>query len=320
MLAHLMLISALSAQAATPNPALPLRPTTYPVDTRFSSGRAEGFLDFSVDPATFADQLKPVAKRKHVKKLPPPRVLLKRDRIEINDRIYFETDKAVIKPESFGLLDEIAKILVDHPEVTRLSIEGHTDAQGSDRHNQKLSEARAKAVRDYVAGKGVDASRLEFHGYGESRPVADNATEEGRAANRRVEFVVKGWDTARAPEAPPAPPTVIEEPETGKGDLPIVNTGSSWGVVSLNGREVGRVAPLTNAVVHDVPAGFYDVAIRFQNGFEEKQRVHTVQVDGPLVPGGEDARAALDDPDIVPTWHDHPEWGYNPPASPAQAE
>ena len=101
--------------------------------------------------------------------------------------VTFETSSAVIRPTSFGKLDEVAAALQANPEV-RVEISGHTDAVGSDESNQRLSQARAESVRAYLIGKGVAADRMEARGFGESRPVAPNETPEGRAENRRVEM------------------------------------------------------------------------------------------------------------------------------------
>jgi outer membrane protein OmpA-like peptidoglycan-associated protein len=106
--------------------------------------------------------------------------------------IYFDFDKATIKPESRPALEDAAKILYENPTIM-VEIQGHTDSIGSDKYNQRLSEKRAKAVVNYlVEDLGIDSGRLTAKGYGESRPVATNATDEGRALNRRVEFVVLG--------------------------------------------------------------------------------------------------------------------------------
>jgi outer membrane protein OmpA-like peptidoglycan-associated protein len=86
------------------------------------------------------------------------------------------------------VLDEVATLLAGELSW-KLLIEGHTDAQGEADHNQRLSEARAAAVRDGLVERGVAAARLRTVGFGESRPVGDNATEVGRAQNRRVELV-----------------------------------------------------------------------------------------------------------------------------------
>ena len=82
-------------------------------------------------------------------------------------------------------MDKLAAIFKAHPEV-KASIEGHTDSQGDDQMNLNLSKARAKAVKDYLIKKGVDADHLSSEGFGETRPVADNGTSAGRAKNRRV--------------------------------------------------------------------------------------------------------------------------------------
>jgi OOP family OmpA-OmpF porin len=112
-------------------------------------------------------------------------------KIEIKQTIYFETAKATIKPVSFPLLDEVATVLTDNPEI-QVRIEGHTDDRGNNEYNMRLSQERTEAVRQYLTGKGVDASRMEAKGYGESAPIGNNKTEAGRAQNRRVEFVIIG--------------------------------------------------------------------------------------------------------------------------------
>ena len=104
--------------------------------------------------------------------------------------VQFEFDKSDIRPDAGVILDEAASQLAQVPN-TRVSVEGHTDSSGADAYNQSLSERRAGSVRDYLAAKGVDAGRLSTAGYGESQPVADNATDEGRALNRRVELKVQ---------------------------------------------------------------------------------------------------------------------------------
>jgi OOP family OmpA-OmpF porin len=101
--------------------------------------------------------------------------------------VNFEFDSARLTAEAEGRLDDAMKILERHPELV-VEIAGHTDSTGAAEYNQGLSERRAKAVRDYLVGKGADPANLTARGYGESKPVADNATSEGRAQNRRVEF------------------------------------------------------------------------------------------------------------------------------------
>ncbi len=104
--------------------------------------------------------------------------------------ILFDTDSARIRPESLATLDEVVKMLTAE-SAWQILIEGHTDSSGAAAHNQTLSEQRAASVKDYLAGKGIAAARLSTAGFGASKPVADNATELGRAQNRRVELVRK---------------------------------------------------------------------------------------------------------------------------------
>jgi len=105
------------------------------------------------------------------------------------NNIFFETNKATIKPESTTELERLANLLIENPTI-RLEISGHTDNVGSYRANQKLSESRAKSVVEYIVSKGVGSSRLEYKGYSFNQPIADNNTAEGRRQNRRVEFKV----------------------------------------------------------------------------------------------------------------------------------
>lgn len=102
--------------------------------------------------------------------------------------VNFENNKATLKPESFATLDQAAATLKEWGDV-RVEVAGHTDSVGKDSYNLALSQRRAESVRQYLIGKGVAANRLFARGYGETRPVADNATEEGRLKNRRVELV-----------------------------------------------------------------------------------------------------------------------------------
>lgn len=146
----------------------------------------------------------------------PKRVEVTQDQIVIREKIQFETNKADIKPESGSLLEEITQVIKQHPQIKRLSIEGHTDSTGADAHNQRLSEQRAASVRDYLLQHGIEPDRLSSRGWGEGRPIGDNTTAVGREENRRVEFVIleqTGSDAANANEqlsAPVAPVAPVE--------------------------------------------------------------------------------------------------------------
>lgn len=110
-------------------------------------------------------------------------------KITFGSDILFDVDSYQLKPETKRQLTEFAQTLNKY-EDTDIRIEGHADATGSDGHNQKLSEQRAKAVADFLESQGVKSSRVEETGYGEAQPVADNATEAGRSKNRRVDVAV----------------------------------------------------------------------------------------------------------------------------------
>lgn len=123
------------------------------------------------------------------------RVRVTADKIEFDGKIQFDTGKATIKEESFELLDEVVAVMQKHPEIKKVMVEGHTDSVGSEKSNQKLSDARAASVMEYLTSHGVDTGRLASEGFGESKPVGDNETDEGKYANRRVEFVITEQST-----------------------------------------------------------------------------------------------------------------------------
>ena len=119
---------------------------------------------------------------------PPARVVLTASSITIGDKVQFATGSAQILPVSFSLLDEVAKMLTDNPQIELLQIEGHTDSTGTAAINRKLSQQRAESVMIYLTSKGVGGGRMKAKGFGPDKPIADNNTDEGKEKNRRVEF------------------------------------------------------------------------------------------------------------------------------------
>ncbi len=105
------------------------------------------------------------------------------------ENIFFEFNKTDLLPESYIELNKVVQFMLEN-DIKKIEISGHTDSEGSDAYNQKLSEGRARSVTDYLVSQGVDPSRINSIGYGESRPIDTNLTEEGRAQNRRVEFTL----------------------------------------------------------------------------------------------------------------------------------
>jgi len=117
--------------------------------------------------------------------------------------VFFETGKAEIMAQSKTDLDQVVETLTATPDIRKVRVEGHTDSKGNPKSNLKLSDARAQAVRDYLVSRGIDAARLESKGYGQTKPVASNKTEEGRAKNRRVVFAIVHRDKACDKDVPP---------------------------------------------------------------------------------------------------------------------
>lgn len=119
------------------------------------------------------------------------------NKIEIGEKIQFEYNKATIMEASFDLMNEITQVLKDNPHIKKVSIEGHTDSDGADAYNLKLSDGRAKAVADYLIEHGIDKNRLTAKGFGETKPLVPNDTDEGKATNRRVEFNILEQDVTQ---------------------------------------------------------------------------------------------------------------------------
>jgi outer membrane protein OmpA-like peptidoglycan-associated protein len=111
------------------------------------------------------------------------------------ENVYYDFDKATLKPASHASLDKLVALLNAHPEIV-IELGAHTDNIGNETYNQRLSEARAKACVNYLISKGIDKDRLQAKGYGSTQPIAPNAHDdgsdnpEGRGMNRRTEFKV----------------------------------------------------------------------------------------------------------------------------------
>ncbi len=132
--------------------------------------------------------------------------------IRIKQQVHFKTGSAEILPDSFPMLQEIADLMKANQSIRRISIEGHTDNKGNADMNLKLSQARSDSVMTWLTQHAVEANRLEAHGYGITKPIETNATAEGRAANRRVEFRIADEVDMNKPSTPP-PSTPKPKPE-----------------------------------------------------------------------------------------------------------
>ncbi|MBX2941596.1 MAG: OmpA family protein [Cyclobacteriaceae bacterium] len=143
---------------------------------------AEGYLNVSDSIEIVNEEINPVVKDLYLNKI----------EVGITVRlknIYFDFDKTSLKPESFIELNKVVDLLKTNPSV-EIEISGHTDSKGSDDYNLNLSQGRSQSVVDYLISQGIESYRLSAQGYGETKPIDTNDTEEGRANNRRVEFTV----------------------------------------------------------------------------------------------------------------------------------
>jgi len=121
-----------------------------------------------------------------------------KNEIRIKQQIQFALDSAVILPESFGLMSEIADVLIRNPRIKRVEIQGHTDNTGTPEHNKQLSQQRAESVKLWLTQHGVQGDRLVAQGYGQEKPLVPNVTANNRARNRRVQFQILEQDPAPA--------------------------------------------------------------------------------------------------------------------------
>jgi outer membrane protein OmpA-like peptidoglycan-associated protein len=164
-----------------------------------------------------------------------PKVQVTAKEITIKEQIQFALDSAVILPQSFEILTEVADTLIRHAEIRRIEVQGHTDNSGTAEHNRTLSDERAEAVRAWLVQHGVVAERLVARGYGQDNPLVPNVTAANRAKNRRVQFIIldrsdmqlpppaaaapAGGPAVPAPAAPPpAAPPLPPPPPTRKPD------------------------------------------------------------------------------------------------------
>jgi outer membrane protein OmpA-like peptidoglycan-associated protein len=135
-----------------------------------------------------------------------PDVQLTAKEITIRSQIQFALDSAVILPQSFGELTQVADTLIRHVEIKRLEVQGHSDNSGTADHNTQLSQERAEAVAAWLVEHGVPSERLTAHGYGQTKPLVPNVTAANRAQNRRVQFVILEKEGENKDIAPPASP------------------------------------------------------------------------------------------------------------------
>jgi len=135
---------------------------------------------------------------------PPPPVIRKAKRvgkkIEISEKVMFDLNKADIRVESHNLLNDVAAVIGENPQIQKIRVEGHTCTDGKAKSNKKLSQQRADAVKGFLLAAGIPADKLESVGYGQERPIGDNKTQEGKEMNRRVEFNIIGETAAEEEE------------------------------------------------------------------------------------------------------------------------
>ncbi|MEB2310413.1 MAG: OmpA family protein [Sorangiineae bacterium] len=139
-----------------------------------------------------------------------PKARIEKGQIRITERVEFQTNSATIRKESDDILNAVLSIMKDHPEITAISVEGHTDNKGAPAYNKGLSQRRAASVVAWLVKRGIDKKRLKSAGFGQERPIDSNDTDEGRQNNRRVEFHIQSMNGK--PVDAEGQPLQVEEP------------------------------------------------------------------------------------------------------------
>jgi len=265
------------------------RPLTYPSDPLLTSGPMENFRDVYIDPHQAASLITPLTDPSSSR----PRAVITKDRVEINNHIFFSTNSDVIKPSSHPILAAVAASLKRTPGAVQIQIQGHTDTTGDADNNLALSARRARSVMQFLVSQGVTAERLESKGFGQSQPLDHTNTEEGQQANRRVEFVIQRWsDVPKMMEVD----QIGDAPAAAQADgnsLEIANSHSIWVEITVNGQKVGTVGPYTVAAIHGLEAGLYDVGFTHPTGYTYYRPTRTSHVASPIIPGGKNATSIL---------------------------
>jgi outer membrane protein OmpA-like peptidoglycan-associated protein len=138
-----------------------------------------------------------------------PLARIQGNKILILEQVHFATDQDVILPESFPILEEVALVMLEHKEIQRVLVEGHTDSRATDGYNMDLSRRRAASVMTFLLDSGIAVERLCSAGFGRTRPVANNDSEEGMALNRRVEFTIQPPVKGPLPPCPEEPSSAV---------------------------------------------------------------------------------------------------------------
>lgn len=159
---------------------LSLPPSTVEITAR-ADGYAPGSGSATVDKDTESEV---------TIELKASKIKVTKTRIDLAEKVYFETASDQIQEQSFAMLDEVAQVLIDHPELTKMKIEGHTDSRGNDAYNLDLSQRRAASVMQYLIDGGVEDGRLESEGYGETKPLDPAENKAAWEKNRRVEISI----------------------------------------------------------------------------------------------------------------------------------
>tara|TARA_Y100001968_G_scaffold183543_1_gene168117 strand:- start:1208 stop:2059 length:852 start_codon:yes stop_codon:yes gene_type:complete len=154
------------------------------------------------------------------------KAVVRGDKIVILEKIHFKSDRAVIVGGSLEVLDAVRDRLIENPQLLKIRVEGHTDERADASYNLRLSQQRAEAVVAHLVKEGVAASRLEAVGYGESRRLSEQSTQEGRAMNRRVEFSIIQVQEVIAP-VPETREPAKGSPEPGAGQPESVESPTS---------------------------------------------------------------------------------------------
>ncbi len=256
------------------------RPITYVADPGLTAGPAENFRELFVDPRRVKRSLQPIGNSGNA----GAGAKVTKDAIEISDRVFFSEDGHTVKPSSLRILDAVASVLKKRPDIASVEIRGFANGLGSQDKNLAVSVRRTKAVVDYLVSKGISTDRLASVGFGDSTPEANGQPLQFRIQQWKD---VPGMNEVSTMDAP------VTKDDSKTGTLIISNDAQTSAIVSVNGTKIGVVGPYTDAALHGLSSGVYDVAITHPTGYTRYNAQRTQPRSEPIVPGGARAVQSL---------------------------
>lgn len=262
------------------------RPITFVADGSLTEGPAENFRELFVDPRRLNKILSPLTDSSATQ----PHARVTKNEIALSDRVFFAPNSHTIKPSSAVILDAVAKVMERRADIDTVQISGFSNAQDKASSSLALSVRRTNAVVNHLVARGVDKERLTTLGFG------GGSAEQAQPKDQPLQFTIQRWKDVPSMQqveklGEDAPPATTSTSKT--GSLLITNEAMTFADVTVNGIKIGVIGPLTEAALHGLPSGLYDVGFIHPTGFTYYRSQHTGTVNSPIVPGGKRAVTVL---------------------------